>query len=153
MNRCPACPACGADLVQGPSTWQVLACLSCGGVWADVPASRQITTTVDRELVGMAKKVAEHAESTPDLEPLPRRSRRCPICGGGLTAVRSAHVSLDVCAEHGTWFDRDELGRLARNLEYERISTEMGAPPGSERDPVATSRNATMLLDLLGRDA
>lgn len=144
------CPACDAPLTRAASRWEILACLTCGGVWADVAASRRIQTTVDRELVAIAKRAATRAEaSSPSLEPPPPEApRRCPVCGAELSCVRTGHVAVDVCAPHGTWFDRDELGRLARNLEYERLSLEPAAP-----EPPATSRSAEMLLDLLGRDA
>lgn len=125
--------------------------MSCGGVWTDTVASRRITTTVDRELVTIAQKAAKHAaESEPPIERItPDAARACPVCGGPLTCVRTGHVPVDVCAAHGTWFDRDELGRLARNLEYERLSVDP-APPTSGEPP--TSRSAEMLLDLLGRE-
>lgn len=125
--------------------------MSCGGVWTDTLASRRIATTVDRELVGIARDAAKRAaESERDLgsSTPPDAARACPICEGPLTCVRSGHVPVDVCATHGTWFDRDELGRLARNLEFDRLSSEP-APPGSQGEP--TSRSAEMLLELLGR--
>jgi Zn-finger nucleic acid-binding protein len=136
--------------MRASSQWEVLACMACGGVWADAEASRRIATTVDREIVSIAKRAATHAaESEPRLERLtPDGARACPVCGGALRSVRSGHVPVDVCAPHGTWFDRDELGRLARNLEFERLSLEP-SPPSSGAEP--TSRTAEMLLDLLGR--
>jgi Zn-finger nucleic acid-binding protein len=144
------CPACRAPLQRASSRWEVLACLSCGGVWTDSAASRQITTTVDRELVSIAKDAAKHAHETDstfarisDIEL--HVGRKCPVCAETLSAVRSGHVAIDVCANHGTWFDKDELGRLARNLEFERVS---GAP---RPDEPATSRSAEMLLSILGR--
>jgi len=127
----------------------VLACLACGGVWTDANASRRITTTVDRELVTIAKDAAKRASETDstyarisDVEQ--HSARACPICAGTLECVRTGNVAIDVCAQHGTWFDKDELGRLSRNLEFERVSA---AP--TEEAP-ATSRNAEMLLSILG---
>jgi Zn-finger nucleic acid-binding protein len=133
----------------------VLACLACGGVWTDGAASRRITATVDRELIAIAKEAAKHAKETDstfermsDVEL--KAGRKCPICDGVLACVRSGHVAIDVCASHGTWFDKDELGRLARNLEFERTSTPDRIAIPSE-DPPALSRNAEMLLSILGR--
>jgi Zn-finger nucleic acid-binding protein len=144
------CPACRAPLQRASSHWEVLACMACGGVWTDSAASRRITTTVDRELVSIAKDAAKHAQETDstfarisDIEL--HAGRKCPVCGETLTCIRSGHVAIDVCADHGTWFDKDELGRLARNLEFERVS----AAPMSEEP--ATSRSAEMLLTILGR--
>jgi Zn-finger nucleic acid-binding protein len=146
LQHAPVCPACKAPLVRASSRWEVLACLSCGGVWTDPSASRRITSTVDRELVGIAADVAKRAvESAPDV-PTPDSRRMCPSCGAPLACVRSGRVAVDVCSAHGTWFDRDELGRLARNLEFERLS--LDPPVGDEP---ATSRTAAMLLEILGR--
>ena len=149
------CPACRAPLQRASSRWEVLACLACGGVWTDSVASHQITTTVDRELVTIAKQAAKNAAETEstyarisDVEL--HAGRRCPVCSEILSAVRTAHVAIDVCANHGTWFDKDELGRLARNLEFDRVSGAPPAPAPSEDTP-AMSRNADMLLSILGR--
>jgi Zn-finger nucleic acid-binding protein len=154
------CPACSAPLQRASSRWEVLACLSCGGVWTDSAASRQITTTVDRELVAIAKEAAKLAKETDstyermsNIEA--HTGRLCPVCAGTLACIRSGHVAIDVCAHHGTWFDKDELGRLARNLEYERVS----APPATgpyrarpdEPEAPAMSQNAEMLISILGR--
>ena len=159
------CPACRAPLHRASSRWEVLACLSCGGVWTDSAASRQITTTVDRELVAIAKEAAKQAKETDstferisDIEAHARRL--CPICAGPLTCVRSGHVAIDVCGPHGTWFDKDELGRLSRNLEFERVSAapslavspyRQAQTPAAADEPAAVSRNAEMLLSILGR--
>lgn len=148
------CPACRAPLQRASSRWEVLACLACGGVWTDSAASRQITSTVDRELVTIAKEAAKRAKETDstyerisDVET--KIGRKCPVCDGVLACVRAGHVAIDVCAEHGTWFDKDELGRLSRNLEFERVSA---APAASVADDIpAVSRNAEMLIAILGR--
>lgn len=154
------CPACRAPLRRASSRWEILACLACGGVWTDTSAARRITEAVDRELVSIAKEAAKLAKETDstyermsDVEM--HAGRRCPICGELLAGVRSAHVAIDVCAEHGTWFDKDELGRLARNLEFERVSAAPPAgPPADDPPPLedaVVSRNAEMLLSILGR--
>jgi Zn-finger nucleic acid-binding protein len=105
-------------------------------------------TTVDRELVKIARDVAmQAADADPDVS-VTEGSRKCPVCQHAMASVRAGHVTLDVCEPHGTWFDRDELGRLARNLEHERVS-HLPAPPPDE--PV-TSKNAAMLLALIGQD-
>lgn len=157
------CPACRAPLQRASAHWEVLACLACGGVWTDTAASRRITSTVDRELVAIAKEAAKLAKETDstyermsDVEL--QTGRRCPICAETLACVRSGNVAIDVCAQHGTWFDKDELGRLARNLEFERVSAAPDQGPyraapsvAPEEPPPTTSRNAQMLLSILGR--
>lgn len=144
----------------------MLACHACGGVWTDSAASRQITSTVDRELVTIAKEAAKNATETDstferisDIEMM--AGRKCPICAVTLTCVRSGHVAIDVCAQHGTWFDKDELGRLSRNLEFERVSAPPAVSPYRTpakkeeplegQEPAVVSRNAEMLISILGR--
>jgi Zn-finger nucleic acid-binding protein len=39
----------------------------------------------------------------------------CPVCSKLMNRVNfgnCSHVVVDVCAQHGTWFDRDELRRI-----------------------------------------
>ena len=39
----------------------------------------------------------------------------CPVCGKLMNRINFANFSsviVDVCREHGTWFDRDELRRI-----------------------------------------
>jgi len=147
MRAWPECPACNAELQRASSHWEMLACLSCGGVWTDAQASRRIMTTVDRELVKIARDVAMQAAAERAITVASEGARRCPVCATAMTSVRAGHVTLDVCEAHGTWFDRDELGRLARNLEHERISH----TPTPPEEPVVASKNAAMLLALIGR--
>lgn len=145
------CPACRAPLHRASSHWEVLACVSCGGVWTDTAASRRITSTVDRELVTIAREAAKLAKETDSTferisDVVAHTGRQCPVCMGTLACIRSGNVAIDVCADHGTWFDKDELGRLSRNLEFERVS----AAPTAD-DPPVLSRNADMLISILGR--
>jgi Zn-finger nucleic acid-binding protein len=146
----PRCPACGALLAPSESRWHVLACNACGGVWTDSEAARHIATAVDRELVGLAKEVASHAKEDVRLS-MPGTPRPCPVCQRALQEVRAARVNVDVCSEHGAWFDRDELGRLARNLEFQRRETP--PPVGYRESAIPESENphsSEMLLALLG---
>lgn len=166
------CPACLAPLQRASSRWEVLACLACGGVWTDRTASLRITSTVDRELVTIAKEAAKLAKDTDstferisDIET--KTGRKCPMCGDTLACLRSGNVAIDVCAQHGTWFDKDELGRLSRNLEFERVSAPPApspyrTAPAEPAEPAQTahedaneapvlSRNAEMLISILGR--
>lgn len=135
-----ACPACGEPLTLTPLRWVVHACNACGGVWADTAAAERVATVVDRELLAVAKNAALHADHEERLSGEIRPSipnapaRRCPACDGELARTRRGGVTLDVCAEHGTWFDRDELGRVARNLEYERTSS-FEVPTRRSTDP------------------
>jgi Zn-finger nucleic acid-binding protein len=63
----------------------------------------------------------------------------CPVCASMMNRVNFAHCShviVDVCREHGTWFDRDELRQIvefiragglnqARAIEAEELKSEV----------------------------
>lgn len=142
------CPACLAPLVAAPVAWTVLVCNACGGVWADATASTRITRTVCRDLVDVAKQAARRADD--ERTSIVDRERCCPACNATLRHDKLGGVALDVCDAHGTWFDRDELGRVARNLDYERKSVEdLGRAAGAED---ATPSSSLDLLNALLRE-
>ncbi len=126
-----ACPACGEELLPiGPAEertgyranvkWFVIGCPRCGGVWTDNTASQRVASSLDPEIVGAAVEAEEHAAQVGAPLPDDSKPRVCPECGGGLARVVSMGTRLDVCAQHGTWFDRGELWKVARALEHKR---------------------------------
>ncbi len=54
----------------------------------------------------------------PDIDPFKQRGplyRKCPICGKLMSRrnyARHSGVIIDVCRQHGVWFDADELPRI-----------------------------------------
>jgi len=89
-------------------------CPRCEGIWADADTLHQI---------------CEDKESSPRCWGWPRMWRRRTRwswrptsitsrvrCGGELmnrvNFAHCSHVIVNVCAKHGTWFDRDELRRM-----------------------------------------
>jgi Zn-finger nucleic acid-binding protein len=80
--------------------------LKCGGMLAGISAVRRMFDEDDTDL----SKLAEAASLAP-----PRRTPRggelsCPACKQRMEIVPlgPAKCSVDVCAEHGVWFDRWE---------------------------------------------
>src|SRR5258708_28779953 len=50
----------------------------------------------------------------------------CPVCGNLMNRVNFAncsHVVVDVCMQHGTWFDRDELRRIVEFIRAGGLET------------------------------
>ena len=109
---CPDCHIAMAALDCGPGA--VHDCGRCGGQFVEVAALRDLlerrtldagvvrTRTVARSLSGPVRYVA------------------CPVC----RALMNRHnfggasgVIVDVCAKHGTWFDRGELPRVLAFVE------------------------------------
>ncbi len=111
-----ACPVCGEEQPLQVRTLRqaghvVLECRRCGGLWVAAAVLR------------LLEQEAQRAGSTvaPDALPGPRPSktgqpgpfyRRCPICGEVMHRRNYGAVSgviVDVCKEHGVWFDEGEL--------------------------------------------
>ena len=89
-------------------------CSRCEGIWVDAASLQKICA--DREeqsaVLGMPGTVA-----TPETVNLEKNIRYvpCPVCSKLMNRVNfgnCSHVVVDVCREHGTWFDRDELRRI-----------------------------------------
>jgi Zn-finger nucleic acid-binding protein len=109
------CPRCRADLhavVVGNTNLRE--CPRCEGLWADAASLQQIC--VDREkqsaVLGLAAPVptSESGALETNIRYVP-----CPACAKLMNRVNfanCANVVVDVCRDHGTWFDRDELRRI-----------------------------------------
>jgi Zn-finger nucleic acid-binding protein len=87
-------------------------CDRCGGVMADVAASRRIIAVLDRELV----EIGFLAGRGKPLETDEGRVISCPECQFEMvrTRVDSANCVVDACPSHGTWFDAGELEAVTR---------------------------------------
>jgi len=101
-------------------------CPRCEGVWADADSVRKICADQEQQaaVLGMpASQAAETANIEEHIHYMP-----CPICKQLMNRVNFAHCSqviVNVCSQHGTWFDKDELRRIvefvrAGGLEKER---------------------------------
>ncbi|MDR3672572.1 MAG: zf-TFIIB domain-containing protein [Holophaga sp.] len=114
-----ACPGCRAPLqataVGGVSLDQ---CHACGGVWVgqhnfeQIAGDRAERGEVLGALPGQSPKVAVQLGAV--------RYRPCPQCGKLMNRTNYGHISgvvLDVCKDHGLWFDRDELRQVLEFVE------------------------------------
>lgn len=118
------CPRCSGRLFEGfAGEVRLLGCGACGGVFLDNEASTRITRARDEAVAALARRAKERAPATIDTRPddLP-----CPVCSAAMRRVQSRGlVDLDICGEHGTWFDRGELNRVmdayARSIEVSQV--------------------------------
>jgi Zn-finger nucleic acid-binding protein len=109
------CPRCKANLdavVIGGSNLRE--CPKCEGIWTDAETLRQICANREQQaaVLGMATHLP-----TNDGVGIEKQIRYlpCPVCGELMNRVNFANFSnviVDVCRQHGTWFDRDELRRI-----------------------------------------
>jgi Zn-finger nucleic acid-binding protein len=110
------CPRCHEPLnavVVGKANLNE--CARCGGIWADADTLRQICA--DRQEQESVLGLANHHVPDPATAPFEEQIRYlpCPVCKNLMNRVNFAkcsHVVVDVCRQHGTWFDTDELRRI-----------------------------------------
>jgi len=109
------CPRCHTDLeavVIGNTN--LLECPKCEGIWADAGSLQQICADREKQAAVLGMPGTLHDAGSGDIEEhvhyLP-----CPVCEKLMNRVNFAHCShviVDVCSQHGTWFDKDELRRI-----------------------------------------
>ena len=169
------CPACAKPLGRARvGELAVQECLACGGLWLEreafegLAASREGQGGVLGALPGQTPKVG----SSEGLAAV--QYRPCPRCAQRMNRVNYAKrsgVVLDVCKDHGLWFDRDELRRVlvfiqeggldrSRERDLEELKEAQRAatrPPASgdsfglglDRPPPSTWVTGTSLTGLL----
>jgi Zn-finger nucleic acid-binding protein len=111
-RRCPRCRAAMTEINLANTS--VLECSRCEGIWADKISLEQICADRERQ----AAVLGMPTQMTTDLTGQVENNIRyvpCPVCAKLMNRVnfaRCSHVVVDVCREHGTWFDKDELRRI-----------------------------------------
>ena len=114
-----ACPACKGALVStavGPAALDQ--CHACGGVW--VGQGNFEDMAADRAERGQVLGALPGAPSAKVVAAGEVRYRPCPQCGKLMNRSNYARISgvvLDVCKDHGLWFDRDELRQVLAFIE------------------------------------
>ena len=113
---CPVCDALmPAQTVAGISANE---CTSCGGLWVPGEHFDQLIT---RAIELRKQRDPSEALAAPPrvkgANPAAQRVeyRRCPCCDAQMLRRnfrKSSGVILDVCVEHGSWLDADELERI-----------------------------------------
>lgn len=114
-----ACPVCKDKLLHSSvGDAHLDQCHACGGVWVAqkeferIAGDRAERGGVLGALPGEGPRGAIRGEEI--------RYRPCAQCGKFMNRVnyaRSSGVILDVCKDHGLWFDRDELRRVLEFIE------------------------------------
>jgi Zn-finger nucleic acid-binding protein len=109
------CPRCAVTMfaVEQFGT-SIDACGRCGGVWANNLVSRMIATVGSGVVEGWSQAADARAQFAADCQ----GGLACPDCGIALARVTppDTSIELDICAAHGTWFDRGEIAALRAAL-------------------------------------
>lgn len=106
------CPVCAIPLfAASKDAYRIDACGKCGGSWMALADIKRMIDTSEKTPIDLAK-MADAV--TPSARPAGERA--CPECKRTLVAEPLGGVQIDVCDEHGTWFDQHELEAVARVL-------------------------------------
>jgi len=146
------CPRCKVGLKQLQiDAISLRQCEKCDGLWSDVATFEKICSSKEEQTAALT-----FFGSRPLTAGLPSLIRYvpCPSCGQLMNRsnfARSSGVIIDLCKEHGVWFDAGELpkiiefiesGGLARAREKERISID------DEREKVREERRQLEMYEM-----
>lgn len=110
VQLCPRCRVNMESVVIGKTNLRE--CPKCEGIWADADSLQQICADKEQQaaVLGTAAPLPTEGDLENNIRYVP-----CPVCNKLMNRVNFAHCShvvVDVCREHGTWFDKDELRRI-----------------------------------------
>lgn len=105
--RCPRCRSLLAPRSCG--THALHLCNRCGGIWGQRFASAHLETDLGPEAVTAAHEAAARSQTWDVKEEI-----SCPECQAPLSRIEAGplKVPVDVCQQHGVWFDRTELEKV-----------------------------------------
>lgn len=123
-RECPRCRIPLESVAVGGAN--LLECTKCEGLWVDAETFEQICADREKQAAVLGMPGSQPHPETIELEAV--RYIPCPVCKKLMNRVNFAHCShvvVNVCAQHGTWFDKDELRKIiefirAGGLELER---------------------------------
>lgn len=103
------CPRCLVERLRKPEgEHDGRPCRTCRGAWLP-------TASADRLIVGPFGPLA----ALPRL-PTGINALRCPECNAELERRQVAGIEIDVCPDHGVWFDHQEIDRVRAAAERHR---------------------------------
>jgi Zn-finger nucleic acid-binding protein len=109
--RCPHCKKLLVTVKVGELA--LAGCGRCGGIWVDNTSARSLVASPQRVVIELAERASAHTAKNAK----PRTTTpTCPGCPAVLEKRRSHGVELDICDQHGTWFDSYELQTVLRRL-------------------------------------
>ncbi len=109
-----SCPSCANALTTLRSALPISGCLTCGGMWLGPEASVHVMRGLDDALEHDVAALSEETARRSLVPSVDSGSRACPTCNLVMSRLDVGPVTVDSCATHGTWFDRHEVGHVAR---------------------------------------
>jgi Zn-finger nucleic acid-binding protein len=112
------CPRCRVDLIAHLVGDVALDdCPQCGGTFVERATLERLLSERREARAGALLGAYDAAGDAPLPVPSGSLYIRCPDCATVMNRkqfARGAHVIVDVCRAHGTWFDAHELPRIVR---------------------------------------
>ena len=145
------CPRCKIDLQSlKVGATGMRECLRCGGFWMGIEAFESLCADKEEQsvVISYAGSKPRELDSLPSINYVP-----CPDCKQLMNRSNFAHSSgvvIDLCKQHGVWFDAEELpkiiefidkGGLARSREKEKIALE------DERDRLRDEQRQLAMME------
>jgi len=141
------CPRCDQKLFFGDADGvAMLGCGICGGIWLDNEAAHKVTSHYSDRVVDLAARAAQNAQTKPDV----RKAAKCAQCRCEMQRRTFGSVSVDVCNDHGTWFDAGELSILVapmRPAPPVEMAPAQYASASSNSEDVETSIDGAEVAD------
>jgi Zn-finger nucleic acid-binding protein len=118
------CPACGEPhhlTSRRIGEVTVLECDRCAGLWLGTESFKDLTKQASSEAVEVDHFFASVRARPAKVDSPEQRAsrkwryRRCVVCGNMMhrrNYGRRSGVIIDICKDHGAWFDADELPRI-----------------------------------------
>lgn len=126
-------------------------CPSCGGIWLGTECAQRFSLELPQEALAIAAKHRAMASDKVDTAP----PVQCPVCGTTMqrTHATAAALDLDFCGTHGTWYDHDELERIATAIGKTRWKQEdvklVDAPRPSGASLSTSGNGASDVVDTI----
>lgn len=107
------CPEDGGALAPIPlerADGAVHHCPGCYGVWVDRELIERLGEAVESSPPSSAVGLPTLAHGPSSEAPAtPRTYRPCPVCGALMAWRTCGGLTVDVCSEHGVWFEAGDL--------------------------------------------
>lgn len=87
-------------------------CRTCLGLWLDVPTFEKICTDREQHAPALGPASLSKAQSVGVEKVRYIPCLECKQLMNRANFARCSGVIVDLCKEHGIWFDRDELSRI-----------------------------------------
>jgi Zn-finger nucleic acid-binding protein len=163
MNYCPSCgesverqafsndqpmncPRCAINLVPVDlAGTRIDECSQCGGIWLGPAAFQRICEEREKQERALAVHTSVSASDRVAMDQSKRFYIPCPVCGELMNQKNYAGFSgvvIDLCKQHGIWFDRLELQRIINFIK------DGGLHRARENELATIKQEQDRLLDL-----